>query len=234
VLAADLGSVDEDYKATDPALVGSDLIAGFAPVAAEKAHFRTIGIGRPGELNFMPFYSQWERRSAVYFKRFTDAEWAVEEAAFLAEQERQRDLAARSVDVMHLGEMQAERDHNLESDVSWPGTYRGRNGRDARSGGFMSFTMKVRPGPLIMQASYWGDDRCEFDILIDGEKMTTVTHKTAVKPGEFFAEQYPVPEALTRGKTQVTVKLQPTEGRSTGMVFGVLLFTAAPSDAKTA
>ncbi len=232
VLAADLGSVDEDYKATEPALVGDDLLAGFAPVAIEKAHYRTVGIGRPGELNFVPFYSQYERRSGVYFKAFDEAAWKVEEAAFIAEQARQRDLAARSVDVMHLGEMQAERDHNLESDVSWPGTYRGRNGRDARSGGFMSFTMTVRPGPLVMQATYWGDDKCAFDILIDGQKMTTVSHKTAVKPGEFFDEQYPVPEVLTQGKTSVTVKLVPVEGRSTGMVFGVLLFTAAPSDVK--
>ena len=229
VMAADLASADEDYKATDPALVGDNLLAGFAPVAIEKAEFKTVGIGRPGELRIVPFYSQWERRSAVYFKAFNEADWKVEEAAFIAEQARQRDLAARSVDVMHLGEMQAERDHNLESDVSWPGTYRGRNGRDARSGGFMSFTMKVKPGPLVMQATYWGDDKCEFDILIDGKKMTTVSHKTPVKPGEFFDEQYPVPEALTAGKSEVTVRLVPVEGRSTGMVFGILLFTAAPA-----
>jgi DUF1680 family protein len=229
VMAADLASVDDDYKATDPALVGNDLLAGFAPVAIEKAEFKTVGIGRPGELKIVPFYSQWERRSAVYFKAFDDAAWKVEEAAFLAEQARQRDLAARSVDVMHLGEMQAERDHNLESDVSWPGTYRGRNGRDARSGGFMSFIMNVKPGPLVMQATYWGDDRCDFDILIDGQLLTNVSHKTPMKPGEFFDEQYPVPEALTKGKTSVTVKLVPKEGRSTAMVFDILLFTAAPA-----
>jgi uncharacterized protein len=231
VLAADLGSVEEDYKATDPALVGNDLLAGFTPVALEKAQFKTAGIGRPGELKIVPFYSQWERRSALYFKAFNEADWKIEEAAFIAEQARQRDLAARSVDVMHLGEMQAERDHNLESDVSWPGTYRGRNGRDARSGGYMSFKMAVKPGPLIMQATYWGDDRCDFDILIDGAKFTTVSHKSP-RPGEFFDETYAVPEALTKGKTTVTVRLQPQEGRSTGMVFGVLLFTAAPSDVK--
>jgi uncharacterized protein len=132
---------------------------------------------------------------------------------------------------MYLGEMQAERDHNLESEVSWPGTYRGRNGRDARQGGFMSFTMKVKPGPLVLQASYWGDDRREYDILIDGEKLTTVTHKTAPKPGVFFDEEYPVPERFTAGKSQVLIRLQPGE-RSTGMIFGVRLFTAAPSTTK--
>lgn len=229
VLAADLGPVSEPFEATDPALVGNDLLAGFAAVAPEKAHFRTVGIGRPGQLDFVPFYSQYERRSALYFKAFTDADWQVEETAFLAEQARQRDLTARSVDVMHLGEMQAERDHDLQSDVSWPGTYRGRNGRDARSGGFMSFTMKVKPGPLILQATYWGDDKCDFDILIDGQKLTTVSHGK-LNPGVFFDEDYPVPEALTANKTSVVIKLVPQEDRSTGMIFGLRVFTAAPSD----
>ncbi|MDC7683435.1 glycoside hydrolase family 127 protein [Asticcacaulis sp. BYS171W] len=232
VLAADLGSVEMPYTGTEPALVGDDLLATFKPVAPDKAHYRTQGSGRPGDMDFVPFYSQYERRSGVYFKKFTQTQWTTEEAAFLAEQERQRDLAARSVDVMYLGEMQPERDHNLESDVSWPGTYRGRNGRDARQGGFMQFTMKVRhddgkdPGPLKLQATYWGDDKRSYDILIDGQKAVSVSHPNAPKPGEFFDETYDIPEALTRGKSTVLVRLQPTNNRSTGMVFGLRLFTA--------
>jgi uncharacterized protein len=183
-------------------------------------------------MTFVPFYGQYERRSGVYFKGFTEAEWKVEEGVFLAEQERQRDLAARSVDVMHLGEMQPERDHNLEADVSWPGTYRGRNGRDARQGGFMQFTMKVRKtsgidaGPLQLQATYWGSDKRSFDVLIDGQKAVSVAHTEAPRPGEFFDEVYDIPETLTKGKETVTVRLQPTNGRSTGMIFGLRLFTA--------
>ena len=233
VMAADLGPVETDYKGTEPALVGDDLLATFAPVSIDKATYRTKGSGRPGDMDFVPFYSQYERRSGVYFKRFTEAEWKTEEAAFLAEQERQRDLSARSVDVMYLGEMQPERDHNLESDVSWPGTYRGRNGRDARQGGFMQFTMKVRrdpgkdAGPLKLQATYWGDDRRSYDVLIDGKVAVSVSHPTAPRPGEFFDETYDIPEELTRGKETVLMRLQPTNNRSTGLIFGVCLFTAS-------
>lgn len=234
VLAADLGPADQSYNAAEPALVGADIVSGLRPVAAEKAAYVTSGIGRPGELDVVPFYSQYERRSAVYFKRFTDAEWVTQEAAFKAEQARRKDLAARSVDVMYLGEMQAERDHDLQSDVSWPGTYRGRNGRDARQGGFMEFRMKTaRDGapaaPLTLQATYWGDDRCGFDILIDGQKAVTVVHKTAPHPGAFFDEDYPIPVALTAGKRSVTVRFQPHADASTGMIFGVRLFIAAPA-----
>lgn len=231
VLAADLGGVDKPFNSTEPALVGSDIVGGIAAVNAAHGQFTTHGIGRPGDLTLVPFYSQYERRSAVYFKRFTEAEWKTEEATFIAEQARQRDLAARSVDVMYLGEMQAERDHDLQADVSWPGTYRGRNGREARQGGYMSFKLKVardglKPSPLVLQATYWGDDKCDYDILIDGQKVTTVSHN-APHPGVFYDEEYAIPETATKGKTEVTLRLQPRQLRGgTGMIFGFRLFTA--------
>ncbi|MCH8686650.1 glycoside hydrolase family 127 protein [Pedomonas mirosovicensis] len=228
VLAADLGSAKDEFTGTDPALVGADLLGGFSPVAPEWAVYDTQGVVRPANLRFVPFYSQYDRRSAVYFKRFSEAEWRVEQTAFLAEQARLRDIAARSVDVMHLGEMQAERDHNLASDVSWPVTYRGRKGRDARSGGFFEFTMKTRKEPLILQATYWGDERKRsFDILIDGVKLATQT-LNADHPGEFFTVEYPVPAALVKGKSEIRVRFLPHDRSTAGPVFGVLLFTAKP------
>ncbi len=229
VLAADLGKAEGDWDGPEPALVGSDLLAGFTPVAANAARYATQGIVRPADLTFVPFYSQYDRRSAVYFKRFTDAEWTVEEAAFLADQAKAKDIAARSVDVMHLGEMQAERDHGLTSEQSWPTQYRGRNGREARSGGFMEFTMKTRAGPLVLQATYWGDERGRtFDILVDNVKVAT-QKLNADRPGKFFDVEYPLPPALTTGKTQVRVRFEPADGNTAGPVFGVRLFTAAPA-----
>ena len=228
VLAGDLGGAKEEWNGPDPAMVGTDLLAAFAPVDRAKGLFRTSGIIEPKDLNFVPFFSQYDRRSAVYFKRFTPLAWQKEQAAFLAEQERQRDISARSVDVMHLGEMQAEHDHALVSDISYPVTYRGRNGRDARSGGFFEFTMKTRPGPLVLQATYWGDERPrDFDILVEGQKIAT-QHLDKVRPGEFFDVEYPLPEALTLGKSSLKVRFAPHEGNTAGPVFGVLLFTAKP------
>ena len=226
VLAADLGPADQDWQGDAPALVGSDLVAAFTPVSASDATYRTQGIGRPGDMAFSPFYAHFDRRSAVYFRRFTDAGWAKAQVAYRAEQERLRDLAARSVDVMHLGEMQAERDHYLQSDISYPVTYRGRKGRDARSGGYFEFTMKVRPGPLILQATYWGDERKrKFHILVDGTEIATQTLE-ANKPGEFFDVDYPIPESLTNGKQSITVRFAPEEGKTAGPVFGVRIYTA--------
>lgn len=226
VLAADLGPTATPWNAADPALVGQDLLAAFTP-AAEPAVFETRGVVRPADLRFVPFYRQYARRSAVYFKRFSEAQWKVEEAAFLAEQNRLKDVAARSVDVMHLGEMQPERDHDLRSEISYPVSYRGRQGRDARAGGWFDFAMKVKEGPLLLQATYWGGERDRaFDILIDGVKIATQQLNDKEQPGKFYDVTYPLPEALTKGKQHVRVRFVPHDRSTAGPVFGVVLLAA--------
>ncbi|MEG8025368.1 glycoside hydrolase family 127 protein [Sphingomonas aurantiaca] len=231
VMAADLGPKDAPWEQADPAMVGADLLAAFTPTVGTAATYATKGIIRPADLSFVPFYSQYDRRSAVYFKRFGEAAWTTQEAAFLAEQARLKDLAARSVDVMHLGEMQPERDHGLTSEISYPESYRGRNGRDARSGGYFEFAMKTRPGPLVLQATYWGDERArDFDILVDTVKVAT-QHLEADQPGKFFDVEYPLPVALTKGKTSVKIRFVPHDRSSAGPVFGVRMVVAKPGAA---
>lgn len=229
VLAADLGAAESPWEGADPALVGQDLLASFAATAT-PAVYDTRGVVRPADLRFVPFYRQYERRSAVYFKRFTEAQWKTEEATFLAEQARLKDVAARSVDVMHLGEMQPERDHDLRTEgASYPVSYRGRQGRDARTGSWFDFAMKVKDGPLLLQATYWGGERDrDFDILIDGQKIATQHLNDHENPGRFYDVTYPVPEALTKGKKSVRVRFVPHDRNTAGPVFGVAMLTVKP------
>jgi hypothetical protein len=228
VLAADLGPVEHKWEGADPALVGADLLGGFTATDAGRGLYATHSIVRPADLSFVPFYRQYQRRSAVYFKTFSDAAWTREEAAYTAEQARLKDVAARSVDVMFLGEMQPERDHKLTSELSYPVTYRGRQGRDARSGGFIEFSLKVKPGPLILQASYWGGERGrDFDILVDNVKVST-QHLDNDRAGKFFDIDYPLPAGLTAGKQSVRVRFVPHDRSTAGPVFGVRLYTARP------
>ena len=222
VLAADLGPADQPFDGPAPALVAADVLAGFAPVDAAAGRFRTRGIARPGDLAFAPFFQMRDRRTAVYFKAFDDADWTREQAAFAAEQARLRDLAARSVDVMNLGEMQPERDHQLTAKNSYAVTYRGRHGRDARTFGYFEFRAKARPGALRLQATYWGEERNKlFDILVDGTRIATQRLDGAV-PGDFFDRDYAIPEDLTRGKESVLIRFQPANDTTRcGPVFGV-------------
>ena len=88
--------------------------------------------------------------------------------------------------------------------------------------------MKVKPGPLVLQATYWGDERPRaFDILIDGQRIATqrLGHDA---PGKFFDVEYPVPTALTQGKASVRVRVVPHDRSTAGPVFGIRLVTAKP------
>jgi DUF1680 family protein len=224
VLAADLGPADKPFGGLAPALVGADILASFAETDKARAVYRSVGSGRPGDMKFTPFYAQYDRRAAVYFNAYTESEWADSEVAFRKEEARLKELAARSVDVMHLGEMQPERDHELQSEISYPVSYRGRNGRDARTGGFFSFRMKCSGGPLVLQASYWGEERNrDFHISVDGERIARVKLDGS-HPGVFIDREYPVPERLTSGKSSVVVRFEPETGFTAGPVFGVRLF----------
>jgi len=229
VMAADLGETKEKWESPDPAMVGENLLGAFKQKPnLDRVSYETQGVVRPTNLTFVPFYSQYDRRSAVYFKRFSNDQWKAEEAGFIAEQARLRDIAARSVDVMHLGEMQPERDHKLISELSYPVEYRGRKGRDARSGGYFAFTLQTRPGPLVLMATYWGDERGqEFDILVDNVLLASQQLKNN-KPGKFFDVEYPLPEAFTKGKASVQVRFVPHNHSTAGPVFGVTLFTQKP------
>ena len=222
VLAADLGPTDDEFEGPDPVLVGADIPAGLAPIDTAARTYRATASARPEPLTFAPFLQQRDRRTAVYFKRFTEDGWQAEQESFLLAQAAKRELDARSVDIMRLGEMQPERDHQLESNISYPQVYRGRYGRDARFEGFFSFRMDVAPGPLILRATYWGEERDRsFEILIDDEVIATQT-LVAEHPGEFFEVDYPIPEQLTQGKDAVYVRFRAAAGSDrVGPVFGV-------------
>ncbi|WP_407175733.1 hypothetical protein [Bradyrhizobium sp. STM 3562] len=74
-MAADLGPAEIEWTRIEPAIVGEDVLSAFAPIVSDRPRFRAQGIIWPADLRFVPFYSQYDRRSAVYFKRFTEAGW---------------------------------------------------------------------------------------------------------------------------------------------------------------
>jgi hypothetical protein len=83
--------------------------------------------------------------------------------------------------------------------------------------------VKVAPGTTL-QATYWGDERKrEFEILIDGRKLASQTLNQD-HPGQFFDVDYPIPDALIKGKKSVRVRFQPIPRNTAGPVFGVKIF----------
>jgi hypothetical protein len=181
---------------------------------------RTKGAGRPQDIDLKPFYAQWERRAAVYFPRYTDAQGAQKQAAVAAELERFKELESRTVDLVKLGERDAERARELAPKISCPVEYRWRKGRDARSGGYFEFKAKVTGEPLTLRSTYWGDERKRgFHISVDGKRIATqkldFDHN-----GEFIDCDYTIPPELAKGKKSVVIRFESEPGNTAGPVFG--------------
>ena len=228
VLAADLGPASEPYDtALPPALVGEHLLEAFTALPGPGLRFGTRGIGRPRDLDFVPFYSQWTRRSAVYFRRHTEAQWTAAGAALQAERAQLAALEAQSLDHVVLGDEVAEKGHGLQSAISYAVLYRGRRGRDARTGGFLSFTVQVGSGPVLLRASYWGEEkRRRFHVVVDGERIASQQLEAPAR-ARFVDVDYAVPARLTQGKQTVTVRFEPEPGYTAGPVFGLRVLPAA-------
>ena len=209
VLAADLGPADQPFNGPIPALVIGDTAGALESVNPAEHRFR-LPDARPSALSMVPFFRQYDRRTAVYFPRFTAAEWKVEEASFRAGSEARAALAKRTVDVIQLGEMQPERDHDYRSNHSDLFSWGGRSARQLPwgVGNFMEFTLAVRPGPMLLSALYWGEEVDKnFDILVEGTRIAN--ERRAVPPMKrFVGVDYPIPEVLTRGKDKVTVRFE--------------------------
>ncbi|HPF22276.1 MAG TPA: glycoside hydrolase family 127 protein [Hyphomonas sp.] len=227
VLAADLGPAGAPYDQPAPALVADDILAGFAP-AAMPGYFDVTDIARPGALAFAPFYSLWDRRTAVYFKRFTPAQWDAAQVAFAAEKARLDALDRRAVDSCQPGDDASEQAHAFASgERSYAVEYRMRKGRDARTGDFFEVTMRTAEGPLSLLATYWGREReRDFHILVDGTRIASQT-LDGQYDAAFTDISYEIPEDLTRGKKSVRIRFEPEPGRTAGPVFGLRLLKAS-------
>jgi uncharacterized protein len=238
VLAGDLGAATQRFNGPAPVMIEDDLSRADARVrgdvlarrivpTAEPAVFHTQGLVHPTDLTLRPFTVQYDNNTAVYFRRFTEVGWRQEQARLEAEQARLRALDAQSADIVRLGDADAERDHLLESKISYPVAYRGHAGRDARSGGFFECTMKTRPGPLTLQATYWGEEReRRFTIRVDGTIVAS-EQLSGAGPSDFIERDYLIPAAVTAGRTALRVRFEPETGFSAGPVFGLRLYAGA-------
>jgi DUF1680 family protein len=226
VMAADLGPASLDFQGAAPVLVGTTTAD---VVSSIDQSMSTGAASRPANLPLKPFFSQYDRRSAVYFPLLTQQQWQVERAALAAEQARLAELESRSVDVMRFGERQSEHDHALNEGKSEAVLYRGRNGRLARGGAFFEFRMRSSHEPLVLQATYWGKQRnSRFRIFVDGVRVGAEAMDGS-GPVAFVERSYVLPVEVTKGKEFVVVRFEPEENAGAGPVFGcrVLPGTAA-------
>jgi DUF1680 family protein len=223
VLAADLGPAATSFDGLGPALVTSAAAAG-ALHAGDAPHlFRARGaLGE--DLVLRPFFSQYDRRTAVYFPTFTPPAWAAAKGDYVRAQEAAAALARRTTDIVHLGEMQPERDHGFAAARSEVVNWNGRAARRLRPGDAMRLTLARQPGPATLRITVWGNDvNRELAITVDGMSVPT---KRAERPPEdrFVTIDYPLPSAGSQGRRQAEVVLIPVKEEA--VLYEVRMLTA--------
>ncbi|MBI5384984.1 MAG: glycoside hydrolase family 127 protein [Verrucomicrobia bacterium] len=196
------------------------------PVPDKPGSFRTDGVGRDRDVDFVPFYRLHRRTYGIYWDLFTPQEWEKRAAEIAAEREKQRKLEAATIGFAQPGEMQAERDANMQGEDTQPVRVMGRPGR--RGTKWFSFDLPVDPAhPMALVVTYNHDEWQErtFEILVDGTRVGEQTIERR-GPMRFFDVEYTVPPEAVRGKQKVAVKFQATKGNEIGAIFGLRMIRA--------
>ncbi|HXH62423.1 MAG TPA: beta-L-arabinofuranosidase domain-containing protein [Fimbriimonadaceae bacterium] len=184
--------------------------------------FNSKGGLKPFNMRFEPFYMVHGEKYSVFFDEMSADAWSAKVAAYAAEQARQKELDARTVEFVDVGSRRAVQNNDLKSEKSYTGVLNEKRWRDARDGGWFEFDIKVdSDGPNTLMLTYWGSDGGgrEFDILVDGKAIAWQKLDNN-KPGSFFDVAYDVPTELTKGKEKVTVRVQARPQARAGGVFG--------------
>lgn len=208
----------EAVASVSPLIVRSDNMSDWIkPVVGGRLTFRTVGQER--EVTLVPYYKLFDQRYVVYWRVFKEGSKAHKE--YLEREKEHKAMLARIVDRVIIGNTASERSHNLQGQRTQSGRHEGRTWRDARDGGWFSYTLKVlRDKPMILRCTYWGSDVGRtFDVLVEGQTIATVKLDNNV-PGKFFEEEYKILPKLTRGKQKVAVRFQGHPGSMAGGVFG--------------
>ena len=199
------------------------------PAGDKPGHFRSDGVGRERDVDFVPFYRLHRRTYGVYWDLFTEPEWKEKQAEYAAEQERLRKLESATVAYAQPGEMQPERDFNYQSPGdAWVVRMMGRPGRWGRS--WFSFDLPVESDcPMALVVTYCSDHdsrgRAIFDILLDGQKIAN-QEVTRNSPERFYDVEYAIGANLVEGREKVTVRFQATEGNVVAAIFGIRMIRA--------
>lgn len=228
VLAGDLGPGD-DPRRKDPLYVPvlmtqeRDPAGWLEPVGENPNEFRMHDVGRPRNVGLKPFYRIHDRRYTVYWDMYTEETWEERQRELKAEKERIQSLESMSYDFVQPGDKKSEKDHALKGERFYAGRFKQRRHWESREG-WISLNLRImKDKPQILVVEYWGGfpGNKTFDILVDEEKIAT-EDISLKKDGHFIFEEYPIPEALTAGKDNITVTFRAHPGgHRVGPIFGV-------------
>lgn len=225
VLAAALGKSMPDPVYGTPVLLTDDKSPAnwVKPVAGQQLVFKTTGVGKPADVELIPFYKMYNQYYSVYFDYFTNAAFTERQATYEAEKKAQQQIEEKTIDVFRIGEMQPERDHHLfATERSYTDEAIGRMGREARGDHYFTFDMKVTPGIAnSLLLTMIGDDKDrKFDIFVDNVLLATQEWNGGIT-SKFYDKIYSIPAGILKDKTSVKIKIAANYEKTAGRIFGV-------------
>ena len=225
LLAGELGNTEPDPITGVPVFVTTNTNADqwIKKDNGSSLVFHSVNVGRPDNVEMIPFNQTGKEYYTVYWDVFTPAQWAVRQKEYEEEKKREQEMEARTIDILRVGEMQPERDHDFKGEKIYTGESHNKKWRAAGKGGYFSFKMKVDSSAKNdIICSYWGMDNRDrvFDIMVDGVKVAT-ENLNKFKDSKFYYITYPVPEELTRNKQQVIVNFKAVGNNNVGPVYEI-------------
>jgi hypothetical protein len=142
-----------------------------------------------------------------------------------------------TIDGVHIGDETSEKDHKMEAvySESKPSAFDNISWRHATKGGYFMYNLKSLPDEaqslyLLFRAADGGERT--FDLLVDGRLVKTFNHNKPVEGAStvLYSVIVPIPETLTKGKKDITVKLQAKPENIAGSIFDLRLIRTADTN----
>ncbi len=182
------------------------------------------------DITLRPAFTMGPEVYSVYLDTYSPDEWQLQIKSIEKRLQEERALSARTLAVVRIGEQQSEIDFNLAGETTRTGNHGGLNWRDAREGGWFSYTLPVdRESPCELVVTYFGTESGSrrFDILADHHVIATQELQGS-RPGEFFDVVYPIPGELTHGRSRVRITFRAHKDHIAGGVYGCRLMRQVP------
>jgi DUF1680 family protein len=200
----------------------NEILKRLEPVPGRALTWRTRDLVRPGDVTLIPFHTLHHERHVVYWTRLSPAAWPAEEKRRAEINAREQALAARTLDEIVCGEQQLEVNHAFRGERTEVGFVYAGATRWARADGWFEYRLAVDPEkPVEVLCTWWGSDAGRVaELSVDGQVLGTQKVERDA-PEAAFSSTHVLPTELTRGKSQVVLRVRGIEGKRTGQLLSV-------------
>ena len=173
---------------------------------SDKLEFVLKNTDEDDRLVFSPHYARYKDRYGIYFVMFNES--SEDYKAYLAEEEKKRQLELATIDIIPVGNDQYELKHEIKGENTFADTSNGYIHRGTHpNGGYFSYRMKVDQNATNELQLYLSIEGAPVPYKIYVEDVLLVDSSTPGGwPPKIFLEKIELPKEIVQGKDKVTIK----------------------------